>query len=55
MKYQVWVTQLEYGVVHVEAENEEAARKEAERLYNQRGVDWFDSELSDLDVKEEVR
>lgn len=54
MKYQVWVTQLEYGVVHVEAENEEEAQKEAERLYNQRRVDWLDSELTDLDVKEDV-
>lgn len=55
MKYQVWVTQLEYGVVHVEANSEDEAREEAERLYNQRRVDWLDSELTDLDVKEDVQ
>ena len=54
MKYQVWVTQLEYGVLHVEAESEDEAREKAEKLYNQRRVDWFDSELTDLEVKEEI-
>lgn len=38
MQYCVYITALQYGCVHVEAESEDKAKNEAKKLYNQRSI-----------------
>lgn len=47
MKFRVRVSELRYGDVIVDAENEEAPKKTAEKA----DVDWFDSEVTDMTVE----
>lgn len=54
MKYCVYITELHYGSVHVEADNDDAAIQKARMLYEQGHVLWHDGELSDVSPKEEV-
>lgn len=53
MKYQVWISNIQYGVVHVEANNPEAAKEKAIKLRNNRSIDWFEEEISDMEAEEE--
>lgn len=53
MKYQVWISNIQYGVVHVEADNPEAAKEKAIKLRNNRSIDWFEEEISDMEAEEE--
>lgn len=53
MQFCVYVTALQYGCAHVEAESEDDAKKEAERLYQQHRISWHDDEITDL-LTEEV-
>lgn len=53
MKYTVWVSNIQYGVVHVEAENPEEAQNKASELYQKREIDWFEEGISDITVEEE--
>lgn len=48
MQFCVYITALQYGSVHVEAENDEEAKQEAEKLYKQHQIDWYDDEITDL-------
>lgn len=44
MKYKVRVSELRYGDVEVEAENEEQAKTVASGAE----INWFDSEITDM-------
>ena len=48
MKYCVYITELHYGSVHVEADNDDEAIKKARMLYEQGHVLWHHGELSDV-------
>ena len=52
MQYCVYLTVLQYGSVHVEAESEDEAKREAEKLYEQHQIDWYDDEITDLSPEE---
>lgn len=54
MKYCVYITELNYGSVHVEADSDDEAIQEAKKLYRQGNVLWHDGELSDISPTEEV-
>lgn len=53
MKYTVWVSNVNYGVCHVEAESEDDAQRQAELLWKTNSIDYFSEELTDLTVEEE--
>ena len=52
MQYCVYLTVLKYGSFHVEAVSEDEAKQEAEKLYKQRQIDWYDDEITDLSPEE---
>lgn len=54
MKYQVWISNLQYGIAHVEEDNPEKAKVKAEELYSSRSIDWHEEEISDMTVEEET-
>lgn len=54
VKYCVYITELHYGSVHVEADSGDEAIKKARMLYEHGQVVWHDGELEDLTPKEEV-
>ena len=47
MKYRVRVSELRYGDVVVEADDEEQAKT----IATGKEIDWFDSELTDMTVE----
>lgn len=55
MKYQVWISNIQYGVAHVEADNQKEAEEKASELYQKRCIDWFEEGISDITVEEEVK
>lgn len=52
-KYAVYISCLQYGCAHVEAESPEEAKEKARAFYNQRRIDWYDEEITDLSPEEE--
>ena len=52
MTYCVYITALQYGCEHVDAENEEDAKKEVEKLYDQNRISWHDGEITDVSVED---
>lgn len=52
MQYCVYVTALQYGCVHVEAESEREAKQEAEVLFSQHRISWHDEEITDICIEE---
>ena len=52
MQYCVHITALQYGCVHVEAENEDEYKKEAEKQFNQHQISWHDEEITDISSEE---
>lgn len=54
MKYQVWLTRAEYGLVHVDAESEDEALNKAEEICTLGSDDvcWFENELIDMEAEE---
>lgn len=52
-KYVVYISNIQYGAAHVEAESPEEAKKLAEGLYNKRSIDWYQEEVSDMTAEEE--
>ncbi len=44
MKYRVRISELRYGEVEVEAENEEQAKT----IASSKEIEWFDSETTDM-------
>ena len=53
MKYCVYVTELHYGSVQVEADSDNEAIQKARMLYEHGQVVWHDGELSDVSPKED--
>lgn len=51
--YTVYLSQLQYGNVTVEATSKKEAEEKARALYKQGGVAWHDDELTDLEASEE--
>ena len=54
MQYRIYITALQYGCETVEAESEEEAKQEVEKLFQQHRISWHDEELTDLTVEEVV-
>lgn len=54
MKYCIYITELHYGSVHVEADSGDEAIQKARMLYEHGQVVWHDGELEDLTPKEEI-
>lgn len=54
MKYCVRISCIQYGNAYVEAEHPDEAKKKATEIYNRRGIDWFDEEITDMTVEEET-
>lgn len=52
MQFCVYISALQYGCVHVEAEDEEVAKREAEKLFNQHQISWQDEEITDFYTEE---
>lgn len=52
-KYAVYVSEIRYGCAHVEAETPEEAKDKALELYNNRSIDFYQEECSDLTPEEE--
>lgn len=48
MQYSVYITALNYGYEIVEAESEDAAKQEVEKLFNQCRIAWHDGEITDI-------
>lgn len=51
--YTVYLSQLQYGNVTVEATSKDEAEEKARALYKQGGIEWHDEELTDLEASEE--
>lgn len=54
MKYCVYITELHYGSVHVEADSDSDAVRKGEALYKQGHVLWHDGELSDVTPRKDI-
>lgn len=52
MQYRVYITALQYGSEIVEAESEEEARQEREKLFKQYRISWHDIEITDISPEE---
>ena len=52
MQYRVYITALQYGCEIVEAESEDEARQEAEKLFKQHRIFWHDEEITDISPEE---
>ena len=52
MQYRVYITALQYGSEIVEAESEEEARQEIEKLFKQHRISWHDIEITDISPEE---
>lgn len=52
MQFCVYITALQYGCVHVEADSEDEARQEVERLFKQHSISWHDEEITDISPEE---
>ena len=52
MQYHVYITALQYGCETVEAESEDEARQEIEKLFNQHRISWHEEEITDITLEE---
>ena len=52
MQYRVYITALQYGSEIVDAESEDEARREAEKLFKQHRISWHDEEITDISPEE---
>ena len=52
MQFCVYVSAQQYGCVHVEAESEEDAEREAEKLCSRHQISWHEEEITDMSVEE---
>ena len=51
MQYRVYITALQYGSETVEAESEDEAKREIEKLFNQHRISWHDEEITDISLE----
>ena len=54
MQYRVYITALQYGCETVEAESEDEAKQEIEKLFQQHRISWHEEELTDITLEESV-
>lgn len=54
MKYHVTITEINYGGIDIEANNEKEAQERARQEYYNGNVFWKDSEISDLNAEPAV-
>lgn len=52
MQYRVYITAQQYGCEAVEAENEDEARQEIEKLFKQHRISWHEEEITDTSLEE---
>ena len=52
MQYRVYITALQYGCEIVEAESEDEAKQEVEKLFKQHRISWHDEEITDISPEE---
>ena len=52
MQYRVYITALQYGSEIVEAESEDEAKQEIEKLFKQHRISWYDEEITDISQEE---
>lgn len=52
MQYRVYITALQYGSEIVEAESEDEAKQEIEKLFKQHRISWYDEEITDISLEE---
>ena len=52
MQYCVYITVLKYGSEIVEAESEDEAKQEIEKLFKQSRISWHDEEITDISPEE---
>ena len=52
MQYRVYITALQYGCETIEAESEDEAKQEIEKLFNQGRISWHDGEITDISTEE---
>ena len=52
MQYRVYMTALQYGSEIVEAESEDEAKQEIEKLFKQNRISWHDEEITDISLEE---
>ena len=52
MQYRVHITALQYGCETVEAESEDDAKQEAEKLFKLDRISWHDQEITDISAEE---
>lgn len=52
MQYHVYITTLQYGSEIVEAESEDEAKQEIEKLFKQHRISWHDEEITDISMEE---
>jgi len=52
MQYRVYITALRYGCETVEAQSEDEARQEIEKLFKQHRISWHDEEITDISPEE---
>lgn len=51
MQYRVYITALQYGSEIVEAESEDEAKREIEKLFKQHRISWHDEEITDISTE----
>lgn len=51
MQYQVYITACQYGCETVEAESEDEAKQEIEKLFKQNRISWHDKEITDISLE----
>ena len=52
MQYRVHITALQCGYETIEAENEDEAKQEIEKLFKQHRISWHDEEITDISTEE---
>lgn len=52
MQYRVYITAPQYGSEIVEAESEDEAKQEIEKLFKQHRISWHDEEITDISLEE---
>lgn len=55
MRYCVRISCIQYGNAYIDARNLEEAEEKARKLYCQRSIDWYEEEISDMTVEEDIR
>ena len=52
MQFSVYITARQYGSEIVEAESEDEAKQEIEKLFKQHRISWHEEEITDISLEE---